>query len=644
VKEIIDVWNGFLRVLAQPDGLGTFYVPTVGDTVQDSATGSQAEVTYVKVVGFNVLQIYVKNKTGSFSAGTDFGIPVNLTLIGTPNRTVGVIQRSELEDAVVGSLFVFDQGSALVPTSNSAYHFINGLEYYLYQDITQDGVSRAASVPSRINRDYEQVFNIPAGLGYTSALTNQGLFLVYERLTNGNYALTSSYLVPNMNNGTNLGLKTVLRQHNAVTTLYVSSAATATDTGKIYFVKKSSTQNWNLSVDPNYTGLFDISSVYRTNDLIAYNNIIYKSLTNQGPSSFVSTFWQPQTEGIDYQGYVPHDPNDDSTPTLEGDSTINISQLQNFGYTFDVNDSGSVLAVSVIDFIDSSSPTQNKVVIYRLVNGRYQYSQTLISPDSGEDNTDFANAVAVSNDGMFIAVGSPQADQTATDGGVVYVFKQTNGVYVNTQTLTSPQPQTTEKFGTNLDFDGDTLAISSLNGDMEINFSLDTNNTYFDAGATTFNNKLLDTGSVYVYENFNNVFVFADEFSVNDQDLVNFGKNIKINNNHVYASLSNYLNDHSSPYTEGLIFDFRKPNLTQTWNAHKTPVMSVDVDKIKEIFLYNTKNNKLLQKLDYIDPIQGKIAGIAEQELYYKTYYDPAVYTVGISGLSIDAQNSWHKE
>ena len=644
VKEIIDVWNGFLRVLAQPDGLGTFYVPTVGDTVQDSATGSQAEVTYVKVVGFNVLQIYVKNKTGSFSAGTDFGIPVNLTLIGTPNRTVGVIQRSELEDAVVGSLFVFDQGSALVPTSNSAYHYLNGLEYYLYQDITQDGVSRAASVPSRINRDYEQVFNIPAGLGYTSALTNQGLFLVYERLTNGNYALTSSYLVPNMNNGTNLGLKTVLRQHNAVTTLYVSSAATATDTGKIYFVKKSSTQNWNLSVDPNYTGLFDISSVYRTNDLIAYNNIIYKSLTNQGPSNFVSTFWQPQTEGIDYQGYVPHDPNDDSTPTLEGDSTINISQLQNFGSTFDVNDSGSVLAVSVIDFIDSSSPTQNKVVIYRLVNGRYQYSQTLISPDSGEDNTDFANAVAVSNDGMFIAVGSPQADQTATDGGVVYVFKQTNGVYVNTQTLTSPQPQTTEKFGTNLDFDGDTLAISSLNGDMEINFSLDTNNTYFDAGATTFNNKLLDTGSIYVYENFNNVFVFADEFSVNDQDLVNFGKNIKINNNHVYASLSNYLNDHSSPYTEGLIFDFRKPNLTQTWNAHKTPVMSVDVDKIKEIFLYNTKNNKLLQKLDYIDPIQGKIAGIAEQELYYKTYYDPAVYTVGISGLSIDAQNSWHKE
>jgi hypothetical protein len=216
-KLIDDIWDGFLQTQAVPDGLGKFYIPSIGDTVQDAATSNSAEVAYVKVIAFNILQIYIKNKTGAFSLGSEFGASANLTLIGSPNRTVGVIQRSELGDAVVGKLFVFDHGSVLQPTTNSAYHYVNDLEYYLYDEITQDGVSRAASVPSRINRDYEQVFNIPAGLGYTSALTNQGLFLVYERLTNGNYALTSSYLVPDMNNGTNLGLKTVLRQHNAVT-------------------------------------------------------------------------------------------------------------------------------------------------------------------------------------------------------------------------------------------------------------------------------------------------------------------------------------------------------------------------------------------------------------------------------------------
>jgi hypothetical protein len=644
VKEIIDVWNGFLRVLAQPDGLGLFYVPTVGDTVQDDATGSQAEVAYVKVIGFNQLQIYIKNKTGSFSAGTDFGLPVNLILIGTPNRTVGVIQRSELEDAVVGSLFVFDRGIALTPISSSAYHFLNGLEYYLYQDITQDGVSRSASVPSSVNRDYTQVFNIPAGLGYPSVLTNQGLFLVYERLTNGNYVLNSSYIVPEQGNNTHLGSKIIIRQKDAVTTLYVSSTVTATDSGKIYFIKKSSTQNWHLSVDPHYTGLFDPSRVYYTNDLVAYNDVIFKSLTNQGPSAFIGAFWEEQSEGVDYLGFVPNNPSDDSTPTLMGDSTVNINQLQNFGYTFDVNDSGSVLAVSVIDFIDSSTPTQNKVVVYRLVSGRYQYSQTLTSPDSGEDNTAFANNVSISSDGMFIAVGSPQADQVTTDAGVVYVYKQVNGVYMNTQTLTSPQPQITEKFGTNLDFDGDTLIISSLNGDMEINFSLDNNNTYFDAGATTFNSKILDTGSVYVYENYNDIIIYADEFSVNDLNLTNFGKNIKIVDNHVYVSMPNYLNNLSSPITEGLIFNFRKPNQSKTWAAHKSPMGVVDINKIKEIFLYNTKNKKLLQRLDYVDPVQGKIAGIAEQELYYKTSYDPAIYSIGTAGLSVDANNTWDSE
>jgi hypothetical protein len=642
-KTINDIWEGFIQVQAVPDGLGKFYIPAVGNTVQDAVTSNTAEVTYVKVIAFNILQIYIKNKSGAFSLGSDFGSPANFILVGSPNRTVGTIQRSELGDTVVGKLFVFDTGAVLQPTTNSAYHYVNGLEYYLYDEITQDGVSRSASVPSKNNRDYDQVFNIPAGLGYTSSLTNQGLFLVYERLTNGNYALTNSYLIPDMVNNTKLGTKIILRQKDAVTTLYVSTVTTVTDTGKIYFIKKSSTQNWNLSVDSNYTGLFDSSAVYRTDDLVAYNDVIYKSLTNQGPSLFVSTLWEQQLDGIDYLGYVPHDPTDDSTPTLQGDSTVNINQLQNFGSTFDVNDSGSVLAVSVIDFIDSSSPTQNKVVVYRLVNGRYQYSQTLTAPDSGEDNSEFANVIAVSSDGMFIAVGSPQADQTATDGGVVYVFKQTNGVYFNTQTLVSPQPQTTEKFGNNLDFDGDTLAISSLNGDMEINFSLDNNETYFDAGGTTFNNKLLDTGSIYVYEKFNDIMIYADEFSVNDQDLTNFGKNIKIVDNHVYASMPNYLNDYSSPYTEGLIFDFRKPHQSKTWMTHKSPTPSVDVNKIKEIFLYNIKNNKLLQRLDYIDPIQGKIAGIAEQELYYKTPYDPAVYSLGTAGLSIDAQNSWNK-
>ena len=71
---------------------------------------------------------------------------------------------------------------------------------------------------------------------------------------------------------------------------------------------------------------------------------------------------------------------------------------------------------------------------------------------------------------------------------------------------------------------------------------------------------------------------------------------------------------------------------------------TVDLHKVKSIFLYNVKTKKLISKLDYLDPIQGKIAGTAEQELYYKTNYDPAIYTNGQAGVTVDVQTSWSKE
>ena len=119
-------------------------------------------------------------------------------------------------------------------------------------------------------------------------------------------------------------------------------------------------------MDPLYTGLFDDTETYYTNDLAAYNDVIYKSLTIQGPGSFNATFWEEQPEGIDYLGFVPPGPipGSPSFPTIDGDSTQNIQSVTSFGSAFDVNDSGSVLAVAFDDLVDSS--VQKKLVVYRL--------------------------------------------------------------------------------------------------------------------------------------------------------------------------------------------------------------------------------------------------------------------------------------
>ena len=62
--------------------------------------------------------------------------------------------------------------------------------------------------------------------------------------------------------------------------------------------------------------------------------------------------------------------------------------------------------------------------------------------------------------------------------------------------------------------------------------------------------------------------------------------------------------------------------------------------KLKGVYLFNKTDNSLVTYLDYIDPLQGKISGIADQEIDFKTSYDPASYSVsseaGIVAQALD--------
>jgi hypothetical protein len=51
----------------------------------------------------------------------------------------------------------------------------------------------------------------------------------------------------------------------------------------------------------------------------------------------------------------------------------------------------------------------------------------------------------------------------------------------------------------------------------------------------------------------------------------------------------------------------------------------------------------MVSYLDVVDPVQGKIPGIADQEIRYKTFYDPAIYYSGNSAVNVDEGMSWAK-
>ena len=95
-----------------------------------------------------------------------------------------------------------------------------------------------------------------------------------------------------------------------------------------------------------------------------------------------------------------------------------------------------------------------------------------------------------------------------------------------------------------------------------------------------------------------------------------------------------------------MVAEYRKPANTTSWSITRKPIIPVDTSKFKGVYLYNKKTNGLLTYLDYIDPIQGKIAGPAEQEISFKTSYDPAKYSTStdatITADTLDyTSNEW---
>jgi hypothetical protein len=79
----------------------------------------------------------------------------------------------------------------------------------------------------------------------------------------------------------------------------------------------------------------------------------------------------------------------------------------------------------------------------------------------------------------------------------------------------------------------------------------------------------------------------------------------------------------------GSVYVFNNPQNTRGWKLIRYQQPLVDIDSVNRIFLYNNITNTILTNMEFIDPAKGKIVGLAEQEINYKTEFDPAVYNRG---------------
>jgi len=382
-----------------------------------------------------------------------------------------------------------------------------------------------------------------------------------------------------------------------------------------------------------------------------------------------------------------------------------------------INERGEIESVTLTSsgsgFIDIT-PVSTSIPFVQIVDSR--------------EEANFGDSISISQDGKLLAVGESFNDTDGSNRGKVYIYKQVNGLYELNQTLSSFNKEPGEGFGHKVSFDGNQLAVSSINADAKIFTTIDSETTTFDNGLTNIIKTSSNTGVVYIYERLEDNLVYADQIEYNnlDNDQVRqFGDTLLLTNNHIYVGMpklqkgvdtvkfvdgaSNILRvdnarrfklneriqftffddstdalinsglEESKDYfikeiindtdftisetqggsikqlttntvakfrvsanraVQGLLIDYQRPINEKSWNIHREPYASVDVSKFRGAFLYNTKTNKLLEHIDILDPVQGKIAGIVEQELDYKLYYDPALYNV-INNEDVQNTESW---
>jgi len=226
------------------------------------------------------------------------------------------------------------------------------------------------------------------------------------------------------------------------------------------------------------------------------------------------------------------------------------------------------------------------------------------------------------------------------------------GVYVDAdlrvfafmQIIINPYGMSGEFFGSKVKLASSAymLVIGSGRGTTKADTTYDVlttaSGTIFDHHSTRWLDAIPSSGSVYIYELYDdprNVvehpgrYQFAQQ--LNPGSLVpgaEFGYALDIEGQYITVTAPGSTVN-GEPTGTGTIYVFQNPTLERGWNLIRYQQDKVDVDSISRIYLYNSLSNQILENLQFIDPAKGKILGQAEQEISFKTEYDPAIYNRG---------------
>jgi len=306
---------------------------------------------------------------------------------------------------------------------------------------------------------------------------------------------------------------------------------------------------------------------------------------------------------------------------------------------------------------DSTYQTSGKIYIYkRDENNRYNLVQTITEQNINQVNDstadvnimsgdEFGFALDIDSSGRTLVVSSPKADVFSQTQGAVYVFK-TNDLndveFRLVQKLTSFEYLTNEYFGSAISISPNTerIVVGAKNSPFDL-ITRFNQGTTFDKNKTVFKDSQGFPGQAYVFERKSEGYFLVEKLDTDFIPNESFGESLDCVGNVIVVGSPRYKVEDS---TKGNIRLFKKPVDINSLKTIAEESQLVDINKIKNVELYNNINDIKLADIDIIDGYKMKILGVADQEITWKTPYDPAIYILATTDQVIDESQAWYEK
>ena len=213
--------------------------------------------------------------------------------------------------------------------------------------------------------------------------------------------------------------------------------------------------------------------------------------------------------------------------------------------------------------------------------------------------------------------------------------------YSYTQTITSPNPSQFARFGSSLTIDstGLTLVIGAPRGNMYKPVTFDNDTTYFDDRSTIFSTTIVQSGVAYTFDYLPSAsdtvtdpgqFVFGQQlYNDTTNELDNYGTGLSyITGKLLVGAPGNDLED-SQFANFGQVVVFDNPTRINAWAVKHQQTPVVDVALLNSVYMYDKLESQITSYLDFFNPLQGKILGVARENIDYIGAVDPANYNNG---------------